>query len=58
MSSRFGRKLTVEISHKTFEVSGIQREVKKIQGSIAKFEYIFGISNIFNPLLIDLSTRK
>jgi len=39
------------ISHKTFEVSRIQREAKNFQESIVKFEYILGISDIFKSII-------
>ena len=49
---RFGQRLMTRISHKTFEVSRIQREAKNFQESIVKFEYILGISDIFKSIII------
>lgn len=36
----------------TFEVLGIQREIKNFQPSIAKFKYNLRIFNIFKPIKI------
>ena len=48
-SLRFGQKLTIGISYKTFKILGTQREANFFQELVAKFKYISGISSIFKP---------